>query len=74
MNESFFRPYKRQRSMLRHIALRLERVPKNVALFRTQVKCDVGVRSRIVVFILHLENKQHIMPNNMETQHKHMWS
>ena len=31
-------------------------------------------RNRVVEFLLPLENKQQIMPNNVETQHKHMYS
>ena len=27
----------------------------------------------IVEYLLHLENEQQIMPNNMETHHKHMY-
>ena len=30
-------------------------------------------RSHVVEFLLHLENKQQIMPNNVETQHKHVY-
>ena len=32
------------------------------------------VRSRVVKFLLNLENKKQIMPNDAETQHKHMYS
>ena len=31
-------------------------------------------RSCVGEFLLHLENKQQIMPNNVETKHKHMFS
>ena len=31
-------------------------------------------RSHIVELLLQLENKQHIMQNNVETRHKHMYS
>ena len=31
-------------------------------------------QSRVVELLLQLENKQHIMQNNVETQHKHMYS
>ena len=31
-------------------------------------------RSRVVELLLQSENKQQIMQNNVETQHKHMYS
>ena len=31
-------------------------------------------RSHVVELLLQFENKQQIMQNNMETQHKHMYS
>ena len=31
-------------------------------------------RSRVVSFLLQLENKQQIMPNNVDTQKKHMYT
>ena len=43
--------------------------------FTTQVKRYIEIetaRVRVVEFLLHLENKQQIMPNNVETQHKHV--
>ena len=39
-----------------------------------QVNTLYRVRSRVVEVLLHLENKQQIMPNNAVTQHKHMYS
>ena len=43
--------------------------------FRTQEFCYI-YRDQICVveLLLQLENKQQIMQNNMETQHKHMYS
>ena len=56
--------------MLRFIALRGVRVHENVehsnVIYRD--------RSHIVELLLQLENKQQIMQNNVETQHKHMYS
>ena len=37
------------------------------------VKMVYRERSRVVKFLLQLENKQQIMPNNVDTQHKHMY-
>ena len=55
--------------MLRFIALRGKR-----GTFTTQGNVIDRDRSRVVEHLLHLENKQQIMQNNVETQHKHMYS
>ena len=60
--------------MLRFIALRGVRAHENVE--RSQRRENIIYRdwSRVVEFLLQLENKQQIMENNVETQHKHMYS
>ena len=55
--------------MLRFIALRGKR-----GTFKTQGNVINRDRSRVVELLLKLENKQQIMQNNVETQHKHMYS
>ena len=54
--------------MLRVIALRGKR-----GTFATQGNVIVRDRSHVVELLLQLENKQQIMQNNVETQHKHMY-
>ena len=62
--------------MLRFIALRGVRAHENVE--HSQLGGNVIYiyrnRSRAVELLLQLENKQQIMQNNVETQHKHMYS
>ena len=63
--------------MLRFIALRGVRSRKNVAyiehMYRwNAINWDI---IRVVEFLLQLENKLQILPNNLEeTQHEHMYS
>ena len=59
--------------MLRFIALRGVRAHENVEHSQRRENVDRD-RSRIVKLLLQLENKQQIMQNNVETQHKHMYS
>ena len=64
--------------MLRFIAMQGVRAPENVehSQSRENVTCIYRDRSHLVVYelLLQLENKQQIMQNNVETQHKHMYS
>ena len=57
--------------MHRLIALRGVPANKNVAHLQEMLSVIYKDRSRVVEFLLHLENK-HITPNNAETEHKHM--
>ena len=56
--------------MLRSIALRGVRAHENVE-HSNVIYTD---RSRIIELLLQLENKQQIMQNNVETQHKYIYS
>ena len=58
--------------MLRLIALRGVRAHKNVAHLQRRYNIIYPDRNRVIEFLLHLENNQ-TMPNNVETQHKHMF-
>ena len=61
--------------MLGFIALQGVQAHENVehSLRRRENVIDRD-RSRVVKLLLQLENKQQIMQNNVETQHKHMYS
>ena len=59
--------------MLRFIALRGVRAHENVEHSQLRGNVIYRNRSRAVELLLQLENKQ-IMQNNVETQHKHMYS
>ena len=60
--------------MLRLIALRGVRAHRNVAHLQHGYDVIYIDRSRVVELLLQLENKQQIITNNLETQHKHMYS
>ena len=60
--------------MLRFIALQGVRAHENVEHSQRRENVIYRDRSRIVELLLQLENKQQIMQNNVETQHKHMYS
>ena len=60
--------------MLRSIALRGVRAHENVEHSQRRENVIYTDRSRIVELLLQLENKQQIMQNNVETQHKHIYS
>ena len=60
--------------MLRFIALRGVRAHENVKHSQRRENVIYRNRSRIVELLLQLENKQQIMQNNVDTQHKHMYS
>ena len=60
--------------MLRFIALRGIRANDNVEHSQRRENGIYRDRSRIVELLLQLENKQQIMQNKVETQHKHMYS
>ena len=59
--------------MLRFIALRGVRAHENVEHSQRRENVIYRDRSRIVELLLQLENKQQIMQNNVDTQHKHMY-
>ena len=61
--------------MLRFVALRGVRTHENVeySQHRENVIYMYRDRSRVVELLLQLENKEQIMQNNVETQHKHMY-
>ena len=61
--------------MLRFIAMQGVRAHENMEYSQ----CRENViyyrdRNRVVELLLQLENKQQIMQNNVDTQHKHMYS
>ena len=60
--------------MLRFIALWGVRAHENVEHSQRRENVIYRDRSHIVELLLQLENKQQIMQNNVETQHKHMYS
>ena len=60
--------------MLRFIALRGVRAHENVKHSKHRENVINRDRSRIVELLLQLDNKQQIMQNNVETQHKRMHS
>ena len=60
--------------MLRFIALQGGRVHENVEHSQHRENVIYRERSRVVELLLQLENKQQIMQNNVETQHKHIYS
>ena len=70
------RPYKRQKSMLHFTALRGVRAHENVEHSQRRENVIYKDRSRVHVVepLLQLENTQYIMLNNVETQHRHMFS
>ena len=60
--------------MLRFMALRGVRAHENVEYSQRRENVIDRDRYRVVELLLQLENKQQIMQNNVETQHKHMYS
>ena len=60
--------------MLRFNALRGVRAHENVEHSQRKENVIYRDRSRVVELLLQMENKQQIMQNNVETQHKHMYS
>ena len=58
--------------MLRFIALRRVRTPKKAE----QRRCNVieGSKPGVLDFLLQLETKQPILPNDLKTHHNHMYS
>ena len=60
--------------MLRFIALHGVRAREIVQHSQRRENVIDRDRSRVVELLLRLENKQQITQNNMETQHKHMYS
>ena len=62
--------------MLRFMTLRGVRAHENVehSQRRENVISRYRDQSRVVKLLLQLENEQQIMRNNVETQHKHMYS
>ena len=60
--------------MLGFIALQGVRAYENVEHSQCRENVRDRDRSRVVKLLLQLENKQQIMQNNVETQHKHMYS
>ena len=60
--------------MLRFIASRAVRAHENVEHSRRRENVIYRDRKSIVELLLQLENKQQIMQNNVDTQHKHMYS
>ena len=59
--------------MLRFIALQGGRAHENVKHSQHRENVIYRDRSRVEELLLQLENKQQIMQNNVETQHKHMY-
>ena len=59
--------------MLRFIALREVRVHENVEHSQRRENVIYRGRSRVVEFLLQLENKQQIMQNNVETTQAHVF-
>ena len=74
IHKCFLCPYKRQISVLRLTALRGVRAHKNVAHFQHKLNVIYSDRCYVVELLLQLKSKQQSMPNNVETQHKHMYS
>ena len=60
--------------MLRFSALRGLRAHENVKHSQRRENDIYRDRSHVVELLLQLENKQQIMQNNVQTQHKHMYS
>ena len=60
--------------MLRFIALQGLRAHENVEHSQRRENFIYRDRTSVVELLLQLENKQQIMQNNVETQHKHMYS
>ena len=60
--------------MLRFIALQGGRAHENVECSQRRENVIYRDRSRVVELFLQLENEQKIMQNNVDTQHKHMYS
>ena len=60
--------------MLRFIALRGVRAHENVEHSQRRENAIDRDRNHEVELLQQLENKQQIMQNNVETQHKHMYS
>ena len=60
--------------MLRFNALRGVRAHENIEHSLRKENVIYRDRSRVVELLLQIENKQQIMQNNVETQHKHMYS
>ena len=60
--------------MLRLIALREVRAHQNVEHSQCRENVIHRDRNHVVEDLLQLENKQQIMQNKLETQHKHMYS
>ena len=64
----------RSRCYASFIALKGGGVHENVEHSQHRENVIYRDRSRVVELLLQLENKQQIMQNNVETQHKHMYS
>ena len=60
--------------MLRSITLWGVRAQEKVEYLKHKENVTYRDRSRVLELLLQLENKQQIMQNNGETQHKHMYS
>ena len=60
--------------MLRFIALRGVRAHENEEHSEHRENVINRDRSRVVQLLLQLENKEQTMQNNVETQHKHIYS
>ena len=60
--------------MLRFIALQRVWAHENVEYSQRRKNVIYWDRSRVEEVLLQLENKQQIMLNNVEIQHKHMYS
>ena len=60
--------------MLRFITLQGGRAHENVKHSQHRENVIYRGRSRVVELLLPLESKQQIIQNNVETQHKHMYS
>ena len=60
--------------MLHFIALQGGQAHENVEHSQRRENVIYRDRSRVVELLLQLENKQKIVQNNVDTQHKHMYS
>ena len=60
--------------MLRFIALQGVRAHENVEHSQYRENVIYRDRNREVELLQHLDNKQQIIKNNVETQHEHMYS
>ena len=60
--------------MLRFIAMQGVRAHENVEHSQHRENVIYRDRSRVLELLLQLENKQHIMHNNVETWHNRMYS